>query len=127
MKMPAAIKFLAIVAALALGCTLARSVTPPANNPPQFDADISTQTIPAGKTLVVPVVASDPQNDPISYSVTSDNKNIMLRVKTGHPDLNMHVSYAGDPGSTSSGAQPFDGDLSFQLFRDLTPTTSSII
>jgi hypothetical protein len=43
-------------------------------------------------------------------------------VKTGNPFLKVAVSYAG-----SETAPAFNGELSFQLFRDWTPITSDFI
>ncbi len=108
------------------GASFAQAL-PQQNSAPQFDGDISTQAIPAGKVVVVPVTASDADGDAIQYSVSSSNPHIMARVKTGNPSLQMEVSYAGDPNSTSPGAVAFSGTLTFQLFRDLVPQTTGII
>ena len=87
--------------------------------------------IPIGKTLVLPLVASDSDGDLLHFSVGSNNPKIMARVRTGCPILKVHVSYAGDPAHLEN-MQPapvpaFEGDMEFQLFRDATPITSGQI
>ncbi len=127
MNTPSPLRLLAGAAVIALGCTLAISAVQPQNTAPEFDADIATQFVPAGKTLVVPVMAHDADGNPLTYSVSSSSKAVLVRVKTGNPDLVMTVNYSGTSGSPSPGAAAFSGTLTFQMFRDLTPNTASII
>lgn len=91
-----------------------------------------TPTIPVGKTLVLPLLASDADGDLLNFTVTSSNPKIMARVRTGCPILKIHVSYAGDPAHKDADMMPapvaaFEGDMEFQLFRDATPATSGVV
>ncbi len=79
--------------------------------------------IPVGKTLVLPLLASDADGDVLDFTVTSSNPAILARVRTGCPILKIHVSYAGDPAATPTPSAPIEGDMEFQLFRDVTPAT----
>ena len=82
--------------------------------------------IPVGKTLVLPLSASDADNDVLTFSVASNNPKIMARVRTGLTRMRVHVSYLGD-GAANPPAAAFSGDLDFVLFRDLTPATVDLI
>ena len=80
-----------------------------------------------GKTLVLPLSASDADTDDLlSFSVVSSNPKIMARVRTGLTRLRLHVSYLGD-GAANPPAAPFSGDIDFVLFRDFTPITAEQI
>ncbi len=79
-----------------------------------------------GKTLVLPLLASDADGDVLDFAVSSSNPKIMARVRTGCPILKIHVSYAGDPAA-SPPAAAFEGDMEYQLFRDVTPATTGSI
>lgn len=93
--------------------------------------------IPVGKTLLIPISASDPDDDPLSYTVTSSNPKVMVRARTGRPLLKIKVKYDGvaedpdDPNDPNDSHHPaydaFEGDLEFQLFRDWTPVTAGFI
>ncbi len=69
-------------------------------------ADVS---LPAGKSLFVPVQGSDADGDILSYTVSSTSTDVQLSVRTGHPYL--RISVAGF------------GNMDFQLFDDLAPNT----
>ena len=84
-----------------------------------------TANIPVGKTLVLPLTASDADGDVLGFTVASSHPKIMARVRTGLTRLRLHVSYAGDPAATPASAA-FSGDLDFVLFRDFTPVTAEL-
>ena len=70
-------------------------------------ADVS---VPAGKSLIVPVTATDVDGHPLSYTVsTADGSKVATTLHTGNPYLTLRV-------------QGF-GVMEFQLFRDLAPST----
>src|ERR1041385_1839359 len=53
---------------------------------PVIDA-ISNVTVPSGKSLIVPVTASDADSDTLTYSVSSSSANVTASVHTGNPFL----------------------------------------
>jgi uncharacterized repeat protein (TIGR03803 family) len=76
-----------------------------AQNPPVFQVGSSStspdpyyaqspfNTVPVGKTLVLPVVVSG--SGPLTYSVTSSSPALAPVVKTGYPVMSISVSYSG--------------------------------
>lgn len=74
---------------------------------------ISNVQVPASKTIMLPVTATDSDGDPLTYTVTSDNGTVLSTVRTGHPFLKMSVANYGD--------------MIFQLFDDIAPTTVNTI
>lgn len=107
-------------------------------------------TVPVGKTLVIPLEASDPDGQPLGFTVESTNPNIVARVRNGYADLKLDVSqYVKITGTfittgttivsgtavittstntrvTGTSIVPM-GSMDMLLFRDLTPKTSAII
>jgi cyclophilin family peptidyl-prolyl cis-trans isomerase len=79
---------------------------------PVLDA-IGTVSVPADKTRILPVTAFDADGDPLSYTVTSDGGPVSATLRTGNPYLKLSVAD--------------HGDLIFQLFEDLAPTTVATI
>src|SRR5436190_520119 len=94
---------------------------------PENGATRVVPRIPVGKTLVLPLLASDADGDVLDFAVSSSNPNIMARVRTGCPILKVHVSYLGDPGASPNPWPAFEGDMEFQLFQDITPVTATSI
>jgi len=66
---------------------------------PDYGANFSS--VPVGKTLVIPVAITG-TTAPMSYSVTSSNPSLAAVVKTGYPVMNIHVTYSGTSGSSST-------------------------
>jgi cyclophilin family peptidyl-prolyl cis-trans isomerase len=70
--------------------------------------------LPTGRTLFVPITATDTDGNPLTYTATSSNPQVTVTPRNNpHPYLK--VSVAGF------------GDLVFQLFDDLTPNTVTVI
>jgi cyclophilin family peptidyl-prolyl cis-trans isomerase len=69
--------------------------------------------IPTGKSLVVPVSASDADGGSVSYSVTSSNPDVTVQQLTGNTFLKLTV-------------QGF-GTMEFELFNNFTPQTAGLI
>src|ERR1051325_11431338 len=57
---------------------------------------IANVTLPAGKTLFVPVTASTTNGTPITYTVSTSNSRIIPNVLVGNPWLKISVSNFGD-------------------------------
>jgi cyclophilin family peptidyl-prolyl cis-trans isomerase len=70
---------------------------------------VPDKTMPIGKSLILPITATDTDGNPLTYSFTSDNSQVTVQQHTGNTYLKLSV-------------QNF-GDLTFQLFNDLTPKT----
>ncbi len=72
-------------------------------------APIADVSLPATKTIFVPVDGTDSGGKAISYTVSSSNSAVKAAVRSGHPYLKLSVfGY---------------GDMVFQLFDDLAPNT----
>ncbi len=94
---------------------------PVVSNDAALNPDVPA-TLLCGKTLVIPLVADDPEGGPLSYSVTTSQPWLVARVRTGHPVMKMRVR------STNDGAgAPIDGIMEFALFRANTRDTADFI
>jgi len=97
---------------------------------------IADQDIPSGKTLVVPIPASDPGGPARSYTVTvgapavstvsgtatiTGSCGINATIRTGDPHFILGVSY------TDSNSIAQTGTMEFQLLREFAPLTTQII
>ena len=92
---------------------------------------IPDQNIPSGKTLVVPIPATDPGGPARSYTVTvgppttsgsaTNTAGIVATIRTGDPHLMLGVTY------TDSNSVLQTGTMEFQLLREFAPTTAQII
>lgn len=76
---------------------------------------IADVQIPSGKTLMVPLSATDADGDPITYTATSNSTDpaSIVQVRAGHPFMKISVANYGD--------------MTFQLFDDIAPNTVSTI
>jgi cyclophilin family peptidyl-prolyl cis-trans isomerase len=71
---------------------------------------IPSQNVPQGRTLIVPVAATDSAGNPLTYTVTSSNSSqVNAQVLTGNTF--MKITVAGF------------GNMVFELFNDLAPNT----
>lgn len=83
------------------------------NAPPYLD-DIPDATVPAGKTVVVPITASDADGDALTYTYTSSNKAFKIITHPNNPFIRLTVQ--GYNGTTT-------GTLTFELLHDVAPAT----
>jgi cyclophilin family peptidyl-prolyl cis-trans isomerase len=74
---------------------------------------ISPVTVPAGKSLILPVTATDTDGNPLTYTVASNNPKVTATVHTGNPFLKLSVAGFGD--------------MTFELLRDVAPHTVDTI
>ncbi len=115
---------LALAAALPVGALAVDPVIeglPVAGTTPNVEP-----TIPAGKALMVPVTAYAEGGEQVTFTATSNNPHIMVRVKSGNPLLRFRIKYTGNgPGAATD--PDYEGDIVFQLFRDWTPKTVDFI
>jgi len=74
---------------------------------------IPTETLPQGKTLLMPVTGSNTLGSSLNYSVSSSDPAVTAQVLTGNTWLTLNLSYDG--GTT--------GTMVLELFNDLTPMT----
>ena len=97
---------------------------------------IPDANIPAGKTLILPVTASSPNGRPLTFSATSTTNRITVEIHTNNPFWKMSVVQAAAGNPPGAFPTPFRGgvvtvtnigDMTFMLFRDLTPHTVDVI
>ncbi len=97
---------------------------------------IPNASIPAGKTLILPVTASSPNGRPLTFTATSSTNRITVQVHTNEPFWKMSVVQAAAGNPPGAFPTPFRGgvvtvtnigDMTFMLFRDLTPHTVDVI
>lgn len=97
---------------------------------------IANASVPAGKSLILPVTASSPNGRPLTYSATSSTNRITVEVHTNNPFWKMSVVQLAAADAPGAFQTPFRGgvatvtnvgDLIFMLFRDRAPHTVDVI
>jgi cyclophilin family peptidyl-prolyl cis-trans isomerase len=97
---------------------------------------IPSASIPAGKTLILPVTASSPNGRPLTFTATSSTNRITIEIHTNNPFWKMSVVQAAAGNPPGSFPTPFRGgvvtvtnvgDMTFMLFRDIAPHTVDVI
>ncbi|MGA2499247.1 MAG: peptidylprolyl isomerase, partial [Tepidisphaeraceae bacterium] len=76
---------------------------------------VAAVTIPSPKTIIVPLTASDADGNALTWTVLSDNLNIIPTVHTGNPFVQINVKYGAGGKST--------GTMIFELLQDVAPKT----
>src|SRR5436190_13832126 len=96
---------------------------------------ISNASIPAGKSLLIPITASSPNGRPLTFTATSSTNRITVEVKTNNPFWKFTVVQAA--ASNAPGAFPTSfrggvatvtnvGDMVFMLFKDVAPRSVDV-
>ena len=97
---------------------------------------IPDASIPAGKSLILPVTATSPNGLPLRFSATSSTNGITVQVHTNNPFWKMSVVQAAPASAPGAYTIPFRGgvqtvtnigDMTFMLFRDIAPHTVDVI
>ena len=88
---------------------------------PLYGGEITTPRVGDGKTLYVPITATDDDSNSISYSVTSSNSDVSAEVISGGRSIRMTVS------GVDANNDPFTGEITFRLFEDDHPITTARI
>jgi cyclophilin family peptidyl-prolyl cis-trans isomerase len=92
-------------------------------------------TVPAGKSLTIPVTATSPNGRPLTYTITSSTNRITVEVHTNNPFWKMSVAQAAPLIAPEAFQTPFRGglvtvtnigDLTLMLFRDRAPHTIDV-
>ncbi len=97
---------------------------------------IANQDIPSGKTLVVPLVATDPGGPARTYSVsvgtpttggtTTKVAGVTAAIRTGDPHFMLGVRYYV-PASSGTGDVLETGTMDFQFLREFSPVATTTI
>lgn len=96
---------------------------------------IPNASIPAGKSLIIPVTATSPNGLPLTFTATSSTNRITVQVHTNNPFWKMSVTQAASPAAPGAYPTPFRGgsetvtnvgDMTFMLFRDIAPHTVNV-
>jgi cyclophilin family peptidyl-prolyl cis-trans isomerase len=93
-------------------------------------------TIPAGKSLIIPVTATSPNGRPLTFTATSSTNGVAVILHTNNPFWKMTVVQTAPDNAPSSFLTPFRGgvenvtnigDMTFMLFRDIAPHTVDVV
>jgi len=96
---------------------------------------IPTASIPAGKSLIIPVTATSPSGLPLTFSASSSTNAIGVVIHTNNPFWKFSVVQAATNTAPGAYTTPFRGgtetvtnlgDMTFMLFRDLAPHTVDV-
>lgn len=97
---------------------------------------IGSVSIPAGKSLIIPVTATSPNGRPLTFTATSSTNGIAVIVHTNNPFWKMSVVQAAPANAPGAFQTPFRGgtetvtnvgDMTFMLFRDIAPHSVDVI
>jgi cyclophilin family peptidyl-prolyl cis-trans isomerase len=97
---------------------------------------IPSASIPAGKSLILPVTASSPNGRPLTFTAASSTNGITVQVHTNEPFWKMSVVQAAPTNAPGAFSTPFRGsvvtvtnigDMTFMLFREIAPHSVDVI
>ena len=97
---------------------------------------IATASIPAGKSLYVPVTATSPSRRPLTFTATSSTNRITVDVETNNPFWKMTVVQVAASNAPGAFLTPFRGgaatvtnigDMVFMWFKDVAPGTVDVL
>jgi cyclophilin family peptidyl-prolyl cis-trans isomerase len=97
---------------------------------------VGNVTIPAGKSLIIPVTASSPNGRPLTFTATSSTNQITVEIHTNNPFWRMSVVQAAPANTPGAFLTPYRGglvtvtnigDMTFMLFRDVAPHSVDVI
>jgi cyclophilin family peptidyl-prolyl cis-trans isomerase len=92
-------------------------------------------TLPAGKSLILPVTATSPAGRPLVYSATSSTSGIAVILHTNNPFWQLTVAQAAPSNAPGAYQTPFRGGLAtvtnvgamtFMLFPEYAPHTVNV-
>jgi peptidyl-prolyl cis-trans isomerase A (cyclophilin A) len=92
-------------------------------------------TIPAGKSLIVPITATVTNGRPLTFTITSSTNGIAVVLHTNNPFWKLNVVQAAATNAPGAFTTPFRGgttsvtnvgDMTFMLFPEYAPHTVSI-
>src|ERR1700733_5648365 len=90
-------------------------------------APIGNVTVPAGKSLIIPITATVTNGRPLTYTITGSTNAIAIVTHTNDPFWKLNVAQACDPGAPGALQTPFRGgmatvthvgDMTFMLFPE---------
>ncbi|MGB7746975.1 MAG: peptidylprolyl isomerase [Verrucomicrobiia bacterium] len=96
---------------------------------------IADVTIPAGKSLIIPVTATNSNGRPLTYTVTSSTNGIAVVMHTNNPFWQLVVAQVADPSAPGAYQTPYRGgvatvtnvgNLTFMLFPEYAPHTVNV-
>jgi cyclophilin family peptidyl-prolyl cis-trans isomerase len=97
---------------------------------------LSNISIPAGKSLIIPVTATSPNRHLLTFTATSSTNRITVQVHAKNPFWKMSVAQVASAAAPAAYQTPFRGgvvtatnmgDMTFMLFRDIAPHTVDVI
>jgi cyclophilin family peptidyl-prolyl cis-trans isomerase len=97
---------------------------------------IPNVSVPAGKSLTIPITASSTNGRPLTYTVTSSTNRISVEVHTNNPFWKLSVVQVCPSNAPGAYLTPFRGalamvtnvgDMTFLLLRDRAPRTVDAI
>jgi len=96
---------------------------------------IANVTIPAGKSLIIPVTATNSNGLPLTYTVTSSTNGIAVVMHTNNPFWQLSVAQAASSDAPGAYQTPYRGgvatvtnvgNLTFMLFPEYAPYTVNV-
>jgi cyclophilin family peptidyl-prolyl cis-trans isomerase len=97
---------------------------------------VGNVTVPAGKSLIIPITAASPNGRPLTFTATSSTNRIVVQIHTNNPFWKMSVVQAAPANAPGAFQTPYRdgvvtvtniGDMTFMLFRDVAPHAVDVI
>ena len=96
---------------------------------------VPNASIPAGKSMLIPITATSPSGRPLTFTATSSTNGIVVEVKTNNPFWKLTVVQSASSNAPGAFQTPFRGgvatvtnlgDMLFMLFREVAPRTVDV-